>query len=113
MRCSRRSRAHCLPLRRRRDLPGPTDKGRIEKPRDVATRRRKCRTSTTGPPYSALPMSNRLGIAIAALGAVPFSHVMAQPQQQLSKELIAARVDSMVQAYMAEKGPASMSVAIS
>ena len=37
----------------------------------------------------------------------------AQSTQPPSKEVVAARVDSMARAYMAEKGPASMSVAIS
>jgi D-alanyl-D-alanine carboxypeptidase len=60
-------------------------------------------------------MSRRLRIAItAALGAtLPLSNGMAQPPQRPSREAVAARVDSMVRAYMAEKGPASMSVAIS
>jgi CubicO group peptidase (beta-lactamase class C family) len=50
----------------------------------------------------------------AALGAaLPLAHAMAQPAQQPSKEAVAALVDSMVRAYMAEKGPASVSVAIS
>ncbi len=36
----------------------------------------------------------------------------AQTPQPLTNAVVAARVDSMVRAYMAEKGPASMSVAI-
>lgn len=36
----------------------------------------------------------------------------AQAPQPPTKAVVAARVDSMVRAYMAEKGPASMSVAI-
>ena len=60
-------------------------------------------------------MSRRIRIAItAALGAaLPLSRALAQAPQPLTKAVVAARVDSMVEAYMAEKGPASMSVAIS
>ena len=60
-------------------------------------------------------MSRRLRIAItAALGAaLPLPNGMAQSPQPPSREAVAARVDSMARAYMAEKGPASMSVAIS
>jgi len=43
---------------------------------------------------------------------IPVSHGETQSVQQLSKAAVAARVDSMARAYMAEKGPASMSVAI-
>src|SRR5687768_15842615 len=45
--------------------------------------------------------------------ALPISASAAQSPQQPSKDVVAARVDSMARAYMAEKGPASMSVAIS
>jgi D-alanyl-D-alanine carboxypeptidase len=50
---------------------------------------------------------------IAAVStALPFAAGAAQPPQPPSKAVVAARVDSMARAYMAEKGPASMSVAI-
>ena len=52
-------------------------------------------------------------MAAALSAALPLAHAAAQSAQQPSKDVVAARVDSMVQAYMAEKGPASMSVAIS
>ena len=49
----------------------------------------------------------------AALGvALPLTHGAAQSTQQPSKAAVAAIVDSMARAYMAEKGPASMSIAI-
>ena len=41
------------------------------------------------------------------------THSAAQSPQLPSKEVIVARVDSMARVYMAEKGPASMSIAIS
>ena len=51
---------------------------------------------------------------LAALaGVLPFASALAQSAPPLSREAVAARVDSMVQAYMAETGPASVSVAIS
>ena len=51
---------------------------------------------------------------MAALGVVlPVPLCAAQSAQQPSKAVVAARVDSVARAYMAEKGPASMSVAIS
>jgi CubicO group peptidase (beta-lactamase class C family) len=43
---------------------------------------------------------------------IPVSRGETQSVQQLSKAAVVARVDSMARAYMAEKGPASMSVAI-
>lgn len=63
-------------------------------------------------------MSRRIRIAriaiTAALGAaLPFSRALAQASQPLTKAVVAARVDSMVGAYMAAKGPASLSVAVS
>jgi CubicO group peptidase (beta-lactamase class C family) len=59
-------------------------------------------------------MSRFFWIAIAAaLGATPpLAQATAQATQPPSKAAVAARVDSMARAYMAEKGPASMSVAI-
>jgi CubicO group peptidase (beta-lactamase class C family) len=48
-------------------------------------------------------------LGCAFVGAV----AQAQSPQPLARRVIEARVDSMVRAYMAEKGPASMSVAIS
>lgn len=54
----------------------------------------------------------RAAVAAALFAALPLSTGAAQSQQPSSAE-VAARVDSMVGAYMAEKGPASMSVAIS
>ena len=44
---------------------------------------------------------------------IPVARSAAQAPQPLTKAVVAARVDSMVRAYMAEKGPASISVAIS
>lgn len=60
-------------------------------------------------------MSRHFRAAVsAALGAaLPLSHAVAQPAPRLSKEAVAAVVDSMARAYMAAKGPASVSVAIS
>jgi D-alanyl-D-alanine carboxypeptidase len=60
-------------------------------------------------------MTQRIRIAIAAAlsAALPLSRVMAQTPQPLPKAVVEARVDSMVRAYLAEKGPASISVAIS
>jgi D-alanyl-D-alanine carboxypeptidase len=49
----------------------------------------------------------------ALFTALPLSSGAAQSPQQPTKDVVVARVDSMAQAYMAEKGPASMSVAIS
>ena len=51
----------------------------------------------------------RIGAAAALAVTLPFAYSGAQ---NLSKEVVAARVDSMARAYMAAKGPASMSVAI-
>jgi D-alanyl-D-alanine carboxypeptidase len=45
--------------------------------------------------------------------ALPILASSAQSPQHPSKDVVVARVDSMARAYMAEKGPASMSVAIS
>src|SRR5687767_14042965 len=50
---------------------------------------------------------------VAALTAALFSAPLSAGTQQPSKDVVIARVDSMARAYMAEKGPASMSVAIS
>jgi D-alanyl-D-alanine carboxypeptidase len=51
---------------------------------------------------------------LAALAAtLPFASARAQTSPPLSREAVAARVDSMVRAFIAEKGPASVSVAIS
>jgi D-alanyl-D-alanine carboxypeptidase len=47
------------------------------------------------------------------LGALPLGASLAQSPRQPSKAVVVARVDSMARAYMAEKGPASMSIAIS
>ena len=55
----------------------------------------------------------RAAMTAALSTALPFSAGAAQSPQQLSKDVVAARVDSMARAYMAAKGPASMSVAIS
>ena len=55
----------------------------------------------------------RAALIAALCIALPFHSGAAQAPQPLSKEVVAARVDSMVRAYMAEKGPASVSVAIS
>ena len=50
----------------------------------------------------------------AALAAtLSFASARAQTSPPLSREAVAARVDSMARVYMAETGPASMSVAIS
>jgi len=58
-------------------------------------------------------MSRSSRIALIALSVtIPVSHGETQSVQQLSKAAVVARVDSMARAYMAEKGPASMSVAI-
>jgi CubicO group peptidase (beta-lactamase class C family) len=59
-------------------------------------------------------MSRRFRIAITAAlsAALPLARGAAQSAQRPSKAAVAARVDSMARAYMAEKGPASMSVAI-
>ncbi|CAN5867255.1 serine hydrolase [soil metagenome] len=58
--------------------------------------------------------TRRLGAAmtVALCTALPLSAGAAQSLQQPSKDVVAALVDSMARAYMAEKGPASMSVAI-
>ena len=51
---------------------------------------------------------------LAALAAtLPLASARAQSSPPISREAAAARVDSMARAYMAEKGPASMSAAIS
>jgi CubicO group peptidase (beta-lactamase class C family) len=51
---------------------------------------------------------------VAVMGSALFAgNAAGQGPQLLSRNVIEARVDSMVRAYMAEKGPASMSVAIS
>jgi CubicO group peptidase (beta-lactamase class C family) len=55
----------------------------------------------------------RAAMTAALATALPLSACAAQPPQLPSKEVVAARVDSMARAYMAEKGPASMSLAIS
>jgi CubicO group peptidase (beta-lactamase class C family) len=52
-------------------------------------------------------------LAAALSAALPLSSGAAQSAQPPSKAVVAARVDSMARAYMAEKGPASMSVAVS
>src|SRR5690606_853007 len=61
------------------------------------------------------PMTRFFLIAImAALGAaLPLARVTAQSAQPPSKAVLAARLDSMAQAYLAEKQPASMSLVIS
>jgi CubicO group peptidase (beta-lactamase class C family) len=51
-------------------------------------------------------------VAVLAL-SLPLSTGLAQDRQPLSKDAVAARVDSMVRAYLAAKGPASISVSIS
>lgn len=65
--------------------------------------------------FDPSPMSHRFRIAIAAAlaPALPLSVGAAQTPRPLSKEAVAAIVDSMARVFMAEKGPASMSVAIS
>ena len=55
----------------------------------------------------------RATVTAAFVTAVPLSTGAAQSPQLLSKEVVDTRVDSMARAYMAEKGPASMSIAIS
>ena len=45
--------------------------------------------------------------------ALPIASARAQTSAPLSKDAVAARVDSMVRAYMDAKGPASVSVAVS
>ena len=50
---------------------------------------------------------------VALSTALPLSAGAAQSARQPSKDVVGARVDSMVQTYMAEKAPASMSVVIS
>src|SRR5687767_12465816 len=58
-------------------------------------------------------MTRRLQIAITAAIALPLSPALAQPPQPLPKAVVAARVDSMVQAFMAAKAPPGMALAIS
>ena len=55
----------------------------------------------------------RIAVTATLAAALPVARSGAQAPQPLAKAVVAARVDSMVQAYMAEKGPASVSVAIS
>ena len=55
----------------------------------------------------------RAAVTVALSTVFPLSAGAAQSAQQPSKDIVAARVDSMVRAYLAEKGPASISVAIS
>ena len=55
----------------------------------------------------------RIAITAALGAALPLSRAMAQAPLPPTKAVVAARVDSMARAYMAEKGPASISVAIS
>ena len=60
------------------------------------------------------PTRHLRAVMTAALSTtLPFSSGAAQSSERPSKDIVAARVDSMARAYMAEKGPASMSVAIS
>jgi D-alanyl-D-alanine carboxypeptidase len=66
----------------------------------------------------AIPMlggARRLQTTLVAMlcAALPLAAGVAQSTQQLSRDVVAARVDSMVRVYMADKGPASISVAIS
>ena len=60
-------------------------------------------------------MYNRILGTAAVLTALSVSGAAAQSPQPtvFSKDVVAARADSIVRAFMAEKGPASMSVAIS
>jgi D-alanyl-D-alanine carboxypeptidase len=55
----------------------------------------------------------RAALTAALATTLPLSAGAAQSPRQPAKDVVAARVDSMARAYMAEKGPASMSVAIS
>src|SRR5215213_7445394 len=55
----------------------------------------------------------RVAVTAAFATALPLSAGAPQSPRPPSKEVVAARVDSMVRAYMAEKGPASVSVAVS
>jgi len=52
-------------------------------------------------------------LAAALSTVLLLSACAARSRQPLPQDVIATRVDSMAQAYMAEKGPASMSIAIS
>ncbi len=56
-----------------------------------------------------MPRCFRIAAAAALVVTLPFARSRAQ---NLSKDVVAARVDSMARAYMAAKAPASMSVAI-
>ncbi|HUQ98058.1 MAG TPA: hypothetical protein VM166_01310, partial [Gemmatimonadaceae bacterium] len=60
------------------------------------------------------PQMSRIRVAIIAAvsAALTFANASAQAPVPLSKAAVVARVDSMVQAYMVAKGPASMSVVI-
>ena len=68
------------------------------------------RLVTLEPPSMSLLF--RITIATALGAALPVAHAMAQSAQQPSRAATAALVDSMARQYMAEKGPASMSIAI-
>ena len=59
--------------------------------------------------------ARRLQAALAAMlsTALPLASATSQSAHPPAKDVVAARVDSMVRVYMAEKGPASVSVAIS
>ena len=66
-------------------------------------------------PTRALGATRHVPAAMTAALVTALCHSVgaAQSSQPPSKEVVVARVDSMARAYMAEKGPASMSVAIS
>ena len=59
-----------------------------------------------------MSLSIRLTLAAALATALPLAPAAAQLPPAPAKEVVAARVDSLITAWIADRGPASMSVAI-
>src|SRR4051794_39547609 len=76
---------------------------------DLLTAREEITSSRQLQELSEMRCSFRIATAAALVAGLPFARSGAQ---SVPKDVAAARVDSMARAYMAAKGPASMSVAI-